>query len=103
MSGPINDPMTDICEVCGVGFKLGAVCDHCNARWDSSPLSHQEGGDHYKTLKIQPVEFIHANGIPFIEGAIIKYVTRHKAKGKAADLRKARHFIDLLLRLEYGE
>ena len=67
-----------------------------------SALDVQHGGDHYKTMPIQPVEFIHANGIGFCEGAVIKYVTRHKAKNGAEDLRKARHFIDLLLELEYG-
>jgi hypothetical protein len=68
----------------------------------SSALSHQEGGSHYKTLKIQPVEFAHANQLPFIEGSIVKYVTRHRAKNGKADLLKARHFIDLLIELEYG-
>lgn len=69
----------------------------------ASALDVQHGGDHYKTMPIQPVEFIHANGIGFCEGAVIKYVARHKAKNGAEDLRKARHFIDLLLELEYGE
>jgi hypothetical protein len=32
----------------------------------------QIGGDHYKTMKIQPVEYIHLNGISFIEGCVIK-------------------------------
>ena len=63
----------------------------------------QVGGDHYKGMKIQPVEFIHANGLPYIEGACIKYLCRHRAKGKAEDLQKARHYIDLLIELEYGE
>ena len=63
-------------------------------------LAHQEGGGHYKTLKIQPVEYIHANGIPFIEGSVIKYVTRWRAKGGVEDLKKARHFLDLLIDLE---
>lgn len=63
----------------------------------------QKGGSHYKDLKIQPVQYCHANGIPFIEGCIIKYVTRHKAKGEKADLLKARHFIDLLIELDYPE
>lgn len=68
-----------------------------------SALDKQEGGSHYKGMAIQPVEFIHKNGLGFCEGAIIKYVARHKAKNGAEDLRKARHFIDLLLHLEYGE
>jgi len=63
-------------------------------------LARQEGGDHYKNLSIQPVEYIHANNIPFIEGCVIKYVTRWRAKNGVADLKKARHFIDLLIDLE---
>ena len=69
----------------------------------TSALDVQTGGDHYKDMKIQPVEFIHANGLPFIEGAIIKYVCRHKAKNGRQDLERARHFIDMLLELEYPE
>jgi hypothetical protein len=63
-------------------------------------LSKQEGGDHYKKLKIQPIEYIHANGIPFAEGNVIKYVTRWRDKGGIKDLEKAKHFIELLLELE---
>ena len=65
-----------------------------------SALGRQEGGGHYKALKIQPIEFIHANGIPFAEGSVIKYVTRWRAKNGLADLKKARHFLDLLIELE---
>lgn len=63
-------------------------------------LNTQVSGDHYKSLKIQPIEFIHANGIPFAEGSVIKYVTRWRAKGGIADLEKAKHFIELLIELE---
>lgn len=65
-------------------------------------LSTQVGGGHYKALTIQPVEFCHANNIPFLEGSIIKYVVRHRDKNGRQDLEKARHFIDLLIQLEYG-
>jgi len=61
----------------------------------------QVGGDHYKNLKIQPTEFIHANNIPFIEGNIIKYVIRHRNKNGIEDLKKAKHYIDLLIQFEY--
>lgn len=67
------------------------------------PLAVQVGGDHYKSMKIQPVEFIEKNNIPFLEGNVIKYVVRHVGKGGVADLRKAKHYIDLLLSLRYGE
>ena len=66
----------------------------------TSPLDKQEGGDHYKKLVIQPVQYIHANGIPFIEGSVIKYVTRWRDKGGVKDLEKAKHFIELLIELE---
>ena len=58
------------------------------------------GGGHYKDLAIQPVEYIHANGIPFIEGCIIKYATRWKDKGGTDDVKKIIHFAELLLELE---
>jgi len=63
-------------------------------------LTEQVGGDHYKSLAIQPVEFIHRNGIGFCEGAAIKYLCRWRVKGGIADLRKARHFIDMLIEME---
>ena len=63
----------------------------------------QEGGNHYKNLKIQPIEYIIKNNIPFPEGNIIKYVTRHREKGKIEDLRKAKHMLEFIAELEYGE
>lgn len=63
-------------------------------------LNTQVGGDHYKKLKIQPVEYIYANNIGYFEGNVIKYVTRWRDKNGVADLLKARHYIDLLLELE---
>lgn len=66
-------------------------------------LDTQVGGEHYKCCKIQPVEYIHANGLGFCEGSVVKYVTRWKAKGGLQDLKKARHFLDLLIELECNE
>lgn len=68
-----------------------------------SPLSAQVGGSHYKAMKIQPVEYIHANGLDYIRGAVIKYVSRDRAKNGAEDIKKAIHFLELLLTLEYGD
>ena len=65
-----------------------------------SALSTQIAGDHYKSHAIQPVEFIHANGIPFIEGNCIKYLVRWRAKGGIKDLEKVKHYVDLLIELE---
>jgi len=63
-------------------------------------LGMQEGGSHYKDMKIQPVEFIHANNIGFIEGCVIKYVCRYKMKNGIEDLKKAQHFLNLLIGFE---
>lgn len=65
--------------------------------------STQVGGDHYKGLPIQPAEFIHRNGLGFIEGSIIKYVCRHRRKNGRQDLEKARHFLDMLMGFEYPD
>ena len=51
---------------------------------------------HY-VMKIQPVEFIVKNDIPFREGNIIKYVCRHRDKGGIDDLLKAQHYLDMLI------
>ena len=65
-----------------------------------SALDVQEGGNHYKDCPIQPVEYIHANGIGYFEGNVIKYVTRWRTKGGVEDLKKARHYIDMLIEFE---
>jgi len=63
----------------------------------NNPLQTQVSGSHYKDLKIQPVEYIHGKGIPFIEGCVIKYVTRWRAKGGVDDLKKAQHYLTKLI------
>lgn len=60
-------------------------------------LNNQEGGNHYKNMAIQPIEFIIKNGLGFIEGNIIKYVCRYKDKNGLEDLKKARHYLDMLI------
>lgn len=69
---------------------------------ENNPLQTQVGGNHYKDLKIQPIEFIHANNIPFCEANAIKYLCRWRNKNGRQDLEKAKHYIDLLIELEYG-
>jgi len=63
----------------------------------------QVGGSHYKDMKIQPVEFIQANGMGFLEGNVIKYVSRFRAKNGKQDLDKAQHYLNLLIELEYPD
>jgi hypothetical protein len=65
-----------------------------------SAFKEQVGGGHYKDLAIQPAEFIHKNGIGYMEGAVIKYLTRWRNKNGLEDLKKARHYLDLLIEME---
>lgn len=51
-------------------------------------------------MKIQPAEYNYANNIPFLEGNIIKYISRWRNKNGVADLKKAIHCIELLIELE---
>lgn len=69
---------------------------------NKTALDEQVGGSHYKSLKIQPVEYAHANGMGFIEGNIVKYISRYKWKHGKEDLEKIKHCVDLLIELEYG-
>jgi hypothetical protein len=67
----------------------------------------QVGGTHYKGKTIQPVEYISANHLNFLEGCIVKRITRwrDKIRGEGIqDLRKIQHEIDLLIEMEekYG-
>ena len=69
----------------------------------SKATDTQVGGDHYKGMAIQPVQYIHANGIGFMEGCAIKYLSRWRAKNGIEDLRKAAHFVQLLIELEEAQ
>jgi len=61
----------------------------------------QVGGKHYRTLKIQPSQFVVENKLLFPEGSVIKYICRHPHKGKKQDLLKAIHFIEMIIERDY--
>ena len=68
-----------------------------------SARDYQVGGDHYKKLQIQPVEYIYANELDFLEGNVVKYITRHRRKGEGArDIEKVIHYCELILEKDYG-
>ena len=74
--------------------------DHPNANVEYiEALNYQEGGTHYKKYAIQPIEYIHANKLDFFQGSVVKYITRFRDKNGLEDLKKAKHFIDLLINL----
>jgi len=65
----------------------------------TSSLDIQVGGDHYKDMKIQPVEFITTNNLGFLEGCIVKRICRWREKDGLKDLEKIKHEVDLLIEL----
>lgn len=80
------------------------ACDgvEIHIKKNNDALSYQVGGSHYKDKAIQPVQYIQANHLSFLEGCIVKRITRHRDKLKALDICKARQECDLILQLEYG-
>ena len=65
------------------------------------PSDTQVGGLHYKTMSIQPSQFIHTNKLGWLEGNAIKYICRHNLKGGEQDLDKAIHYLNLLKEWDY--
>ena len=64
-------------------------------------LDKQVDGTHYKGMKIQPAQFINENQLLFSEGNAIKYICRHKLKGKRKDIEKAIHYLEMILERDY--
>ncbi len=60
----------------------------------------QISGDHYKNLKIQSWDYIVSNNLDFLQGNIIKYVTRFREKNGLKDLEKAQHYLEKLIEVE---
>ena len=66
-----------------------------------SALDVQIGGGHYKNMRIQPAEFSELNGLSFLEGCVVKRVSRHKSAKGYQDICKAVHELRLIARLIY--
>ena len=65
-------------------------------------LENQVGGKHYRSMKIQPAEFINENNLLFAEGNAIKYICRHSVKGKEEYIKKAIHYLEMTLERDYS-
>ncbi len=70
-----------------------------------SALDVQIGGTHYRQGGIQPVQYIEANKLGYLEGVVVKRVTRHNQPGGKGreDIEKAIHELQLLLELRYPQ
>ena len=63
----------------------------------------QIGGTHYSSLAIQPVDYVMDNNPDYLQGNVIKYITRYKYKNGLEDLRKAKHYINMMMDREKEE
>lgn len=61
----------------------------------------QIGGDHYKKMVIQPIEFITACRLSFIQGCVVKYICRYESKNGIQDVTKCQHYAFLAMQLEH--
>ena len=68
-----------------------------------SAWQKQEGGSHYKNLKIQPMQYALENKLDYAQANVVKYVTRHKEKNGKEDLLKAIHNLELMIEFYYGD
>ena len=59
----------------------------------------QVGGTHYQS-PIQTWDYIIANDLNYLEGNVVKYVSRHRQKHGVEDLRKAMHYLQKLIEVE---
>ena len=75
---------------------------HRASQSNDSAFSEQVGGDWYKKLKIQPLDYSMDNNLNPCQAKVVKYVSRYNLKHKAIkeqvkDLQKAKHVIDILI------
>ena len=68
-----------------------------------SAWQKQEGGSHYKNLKIQPMQYALENKLDYAQANVVKYVTRHADKNGKEDLLKAIHNLELMIEFYYGD
>ena len=66
---------------------------------NEAATTKQVGGSHYQ-LPIQPIEYILANGLGYCEANVVKYVSRWRNKGGIQDLKKAIHYLEMLIEQE---
>lgn len=97
-------------DAVGLGFysdydESRKVCDIVDNYIFSGAMQEQQhkqvNGTHYKS-QIQCWDYIIANNLGYLEGNVIKYVTRHNLKNGRDDLLKAIHYLEKILEVNYG-
>jgi len=89
------------CVGCGINnnnWKAG------NPDTKKNPFNTQVGGLHYKDYPYcEPAEFLIRNKIASDKGHVMRYVLRHDSKNGIEDLRKAKHYLEMMAFCHYNE
>jgi hypothetical protein len=85
-------------------LKKTLLKSHRATQSNDSAFSEQVSGNHYKSLKIQPLEYCMVNDFNACQTHAIKYISRYNKKWKdkkeqIKDLEKAKHVIDMQIEL----
>ena len=70
---------------------------HANMTEIEDNVNHPK---HYTNGKIEPIDYINGNDMDYLEGNIIKYISRYKYKNGIEDLEKARFYLNMLIERE---
>lgn len=65
--------------------------------------ANDHGPNHYKDKPMQVWDYVVSNNLGYLEGNVIKYISRWRQKNGVEDLRKAKHYIEKLIEVETGE
>lgn len=63
-------------------------------------MEEQTSPNYYTKKAIQPIEYIRSNNLDFFEGNVFKYITRYKSKNGLEDLKKAKHYLEMIIEHE---
>lgn len=74
--------------------------DDLNTEFEAADEADAINPNHYKQGNIEVIEFILDQRMSYVEGNIIKYVSRYKFKNGLEDLKKARWYLDKLIETE---
>ena len=67
---------------------------------DLKSLERVNHPKHYTNGDIEPIDYINGNKMDYLEGNIIKYISRYKYKNGIEDLEKARFYLNMLIERE---
>lgn len=87
----------------GGGFSWQDHHAYVEGTESNSPSMKQIGGDHYKGKnELQPIDVIDKWKLDFYEGSALACLARHRDNEGAEDIKKAIHYLELILEREYN-